>query len=96
MATSSEPKSESSNKVAPEHRLLPRYFPTYHPQCKSAAEAFFACFETHSEMKHAKDTTSAREGITKCVPELDAYEACQDVAIQKAAQQAKRSWWKFW
>jgi hypothetical protein len=71
---------------------LPDYFPTYPPPCKPQAEAFFACFEEHAVMKHAKDTESPRTALSHCQESLVQYMKCYETETKRA----EKPWWKVW
>lgn len=42
---------------------MPDFFPTYVPECKEDAFAFFRCFEAAAVMKHERDVESAPNEI---------------------------------
>lgn len=69
---------------------MPDFFPTYVPECKEDAFAFFRCFEAAAVMKHERDVESAPNALLACQDTLYTYKTCMD----KNNKREGKKWWQ--
>ena len=86
----------AEHSSAAEIKKLPSYFPTFYPECKDQANAFFACFEKHAVMKDDKDTVTPKMALGHCQETLKGYMQCQEVEEAKRHRADNKAWWQFW
>lgn len=86
----------SQKQQQPQFTRLPHYFPTYVPQCKDQATAFFECFEKHAVMKDEKDSETPKHSLDFCQDSLREYIKCQDLQLKKIERSDGKAWWQFW